>query len=218
MHTPTVLSALILCLAGQSVSTAIADVTVDPARLSQHVKTLSSDAFEGRGPATPGEQKTVAYLVEQMKAAGLQPGGDSKDGKRAWTQDVPLAQFNISGPVDASVTTKGQRRPLAQGKDIAIRAAATNIDQVKFDDVPLVFLGYGVTAPERSWDDYQGIDMRGKLGIVLVNDPDFETESGEFGGRAMTYYGRWTYKYEEGARHGALGILIVHETKPASYG
>lgn len=218
MHTPSVLSALVLSLAGNLFSTAIADVTVDPARLSQHVKTLSSDAFEGRGPATPGEQKAVAYLVEQMKAAGLQPGGDLKDGKRAWTQDVPLAQFNINGPVDVSATAKGQRRPLAQGRDIAIRAAATNIDRVQFSDVPLVFLGYGVTAPERSWDDYQGVDMRGKLGIVLVNDPDFETESGEFGGRAMTYYGRWTYKYEEGARHGALGILIVHETKPASYG
>jgi Zn-dependent M28 family amino/carboxypeptidase len=218
MHTPTVLTALVLSLAGQSLAVANAQTTADPAHLSQDVKTLSSDAFEGRGPATPGEQKTVAYIVEQMKAAGLQPGGDLQDGKRAWTQDVPLAQFNISGPVDVSATAAGQRHPLAQGKDIAIRAAATNIDRVQFSDVPVVFLGYGVTAPERSWDDYQGIDMRGKIGIVLVNDPDFETESGEFGGRAMTYYGRWTYKYEEGARHGALGILIVHETKPASYG
>ena len=110
MHTSTVLSALALVLAGHFSSIASADATVDPARLSQHVKTLSSDAFEGRGPATPGEQKTVAYLTEQMKAAGLQPGGDLKDGKRAWTQDVPLAQFNISGPVDASVTACGQRR------------------------------------------------------------------------------------------------------------
>src|ERR1700754_2870767 len=146
MHKPTVLCALVLGLAGHLSSAALADVTVDPARLSQHVKTLSSDAFEGRGPATPGEQKTVAYLVEQMKAAGLHPGGDLKDGKRAWTQDVPLAQFNISGPVDVSATAQGQRRPLAQGKDIAIRAAATNIDRVQFNDVPVVFLGYGVTA------------------------------------------------------------------------
>src|SRR5690349_3498359 len=102
MHTPTVLVALVLGFSGQLLSAASADATADPARLSQHVKTLSSDAFEGRGPATPGEQKTVAYLVEQMKAAGLQPGGDLKEGKRAWTQDVPLAQFNISGPVDVS--------------------------------------------------------------------------------------------------------------------
>ncbi len=99
-----------------------------------------------------------------------------------------------------------------------MRAAATNIDRVQIKDAPLVFLGYGVTAPERKWDDYQGVDMRGKIAIVLVNDPDFETGSGLFGGRAMTYYGRWTYKYEEAARHGALGVLIVHETAPASYG
>src|SRR6185436_7560445 len=218
MHTPTVIAALVLGLAGHLSSAAMADVTADPARLSQHVKTLSSDAFEGRGPATPGEQKTVAYIVEQMKAAGLQPGGDLKDGKRAWTQDVPLAQFNIDGPVDLSVTAGGQRRALSQGKDLAVRAAATNIDKVQIKDAPLVFLGYGVTAPERKWDDYQGVDMHGKVGVVLVNDPDFETNTGLFGGRAMTYYGRWTYKYEEGARHGALGILIVHETAPASYG
>ena len=216
-HTVTTLAALALTL-GAHFSIAHAAVAVDPSRLSLHVKTLSSDAFEGRGPATPGEQKTVAYLVEQMKAAGLQPGGDLKNGTRAWTQDVPLAQFNIEGPVDLSVTAGGQRRALAQGNDLAVRAAATNIDRVQFKDAPLVFLGYGVTAPERQWDDYQGVDMRGKIGIVLVNDPDFETGSGAFGGRAMTYYGRWTYKYEEGARHGALGVLIVHETKPASYG
>ena len=195
-----------------------AETAVDTARLAAHVKTLSSDAFEGRGPATAGEQKTVAYLIEQMKAIGLQPGGDLKNGKREWTQDVPLAQFNIDGPVTLSATAAGKQRALSQGKDLAVRAAATNIDRVQFKDVPLVFLGYGVTAPERKWDDYQGIDMRGKIAVVLVNDPDFETGSGLFGGRAMTYYGRWTYKYEEAARHGALGVLIVHETAPASYG
>ena len=195
-----------------------ADAAVDPARLSAHVKILASDAFEGRAPATPGEQKTVAYITEQMKAVGLQPGGDLKNGARAWTQDVPLAQFEIDGPIDLSVTAAGQKRALAQGKDLAVRAAATNIDRVQIRNAPLVFLGYGVTAPERKWDDYQGVDMHGKVAIVLVNDPDFETGSGVFGGRAMTYYGRWTYKYEEAARHGALGVLIVHETAPASYG
>jgi hypothetical protein len=147
--------ALALSLGSQS-ATASADVAVDPSKLSAHVKTLASDAFEGRGPATPGEQKTVAYLIEQMKAVGLTPGGDLKNGTRAWTQDVPLAQFNIEGPVDLSVMAGGQRRALAQGKDLAVRAAATNIDRVQFKDAPLVFLGYGVTAPERKWDDYQG--------------------------------------------------------------
>jgi Zn-dependent M28 family amino/carboxypeptidase len=203
---------------GNTSATAADAVHADPARLSAYVKTLGSDAFEGRGPATPGEEKTVAYLIEQMKTIGLEPGGDLKNGKRAWTQDVPLAQFDIDGPIDLSVTAGGQKRALSQGKDLAVRAAATNIDRVQFKDVPLVFLGYGVTAPERKWDDYQGVDMRGKIAVVLVNDPDFETGSGAFGGRAMTYYGRWTYKYEEAARHGALGVLIVHESAPASYG
>src|SRR5262245_61296171 len=132
----------------------------DPARLSAHVRILASDAFEGREPATQGEQKTVTYLIEQMKALGLEPGGDLNNGKRAWTQDVPLAQFNIDGPIDLSVTTNGQRRALAQGKEIAARAAATNIDSVNIKNAPLVFLGYGITAPERKWDDYQGVDMR----------------------------------------------------------
>jgi Zn-dependent M28 family amino/carboxypeptidase len=198
---------------GWQAAAAHADTSPDPARLSAHVKTLSSDAFEGRAPATAGEKKTVDYLVEQMKAVGLQPGGDLANGTRAWTQDVPLAQFNIDGPVSLTVNAGGKQTTLAQGKDVAVRAAATNVDRV-----PIVFLGYGVTAPEREWDDYQGIDMRGKVAIVLINDPDFESGSGAFGGRAMTYYGRWTYKYEEAARHGALGVFIVHETAPASYG
>ena len=195
-----------------------AAIAVDPARLSADVKTLASDAFEGRAPASAGEQKTVAYLVEQFKAAGVQPGGDLKNGKREWTQDVPLARFNIEGPIALTVTAGKKQRSLTQGKEIAVRAAATNIDRVQFKDAPLVFAGYGVTAPERKWDDYQGVDLRGKIAVVLVNDPDFETGSGAFGGRAMTYYGRWTYKYEEAARHGALGVLIVHESAPASYG
>jgi Zn-dependent M28 family amino/carboxypeptidase len=220
-HVITLTFAFALVPSFASAAASQPEATVDAARLSAHVKTLASDAFEGRGPATPAEQKTVAYLIEQMKAAGLQPGGDLKNGKREWTQDVPLAQFNIDGPIDLSITAGGQRRALSQGKDVAVRAAATNVDHVQFKDAPLVFLGYGVTAPERKWDDYQGVDMHGKIAIVLVNDPDFETSSGLtglFGGRAMTYYGRWTYKYEEAARHGALGVLVVHETAPASYG
>ena len=199
-------------------SHAYAATAVDPVRLSAHVKTLASDAFEGRAPASAGEQKTVAYLVEQFNAAGIQPGGDLKNGKREWTQDVPLARFNIEGPIALTVTAGKKQRSLMQGKDLAVRAAATNIDRVQFKDASLVFVGYGVTAPERKWDDYQGVDLRGKIAVVLVNDPDFETGSGAFGGRAMTYYGRWTYKYEEAARHGALGVLIVHESAPASYG
>jgi len=192
---------------------------IDPARLSAHIKVLSSDAFEGRGPATEGEKKAVGYIVDQMKAIGLSPAGDlKKDGKRAWTQNVPLGKFEIAGPVAASVTVAGQKQVLTQGDQVAIRAAMTNVDSVSIKNAPLVFVGYGVKAPERNWDDFKGMDLKGKILVVLINDPDFETGSGDFGGKAMTYYGRWTYKYEEAARQGAAGVLIVHETAPASYG
>lgn len=191
---------------------------IDPAKLSAHIRVLSSDEFEGRGPATAGETKTVDYIVGQMKAIGLEPAGDLKDGVRAWTQDVPLGKFDIKGPVDARFTVGGKAAPLVQGEQIAIRAAMTNVDNVAIKDAPVVFVGYGVKAPERNWDDFKGLDLKGKVLVVLVNDPDFETGSGDFGGKAMTYYGRWTYKYEEAARQGAAGVLIVHETAPASYG
>ena len=192
---------------------------IDPAKLSAHIKVLSSDDFEGRGPGTAGETKAVGYIVQQMKAIGLTPAGDvQKDGKRAWTQSVPLAKFQIDGAVAASVSKDGKETPLAQGDQIAIRAAMTNVDAVSIKNAPLIFAGYGVKAPERNWDDFKGLDVKGKILVVLINDPDFETGSGDFGGKAMTYYGRWTYKYEEAARLGAAGVLIVHETAPASYG
>ncbi len=192
--------------------------TFDPQRLSNAVKTLSADEFEGRGPATAGETKTIAYVVTQMQAAGLQPGGDLKDGKRSWTQAVPLLRAEITGAPKLSVKVQGKRRALIQGQDLAIRAAMNGAKAVSIVDAPLVFVGYGVTAPERNWDDFKGVDLRGKVAVMLINDPDFETGEGEFGGKAMTYYGRWTYKFEEAARRGAAGLLIVHETDPASYG
>ncbi|MES2129403.1 MAG: M28 family metallopeptidase [Pseudomonadota bacterium] len=190
----------------------------DPQRLSQDVKVLSSDEFEGRAPNTAGETKTVDYIVSQFKAAGLVPGGDLVKGQRSWTQDVPLGRFDIQGPVTLSVKLGGQSRTLVQGRDLAVRAAMNGARKVDIKDAPLVFVGYGVTAPERNWDDFKGQDLKGKLAVVLINDPDFETGQGDFGGKAMTYYGRWTYKYEEMARRGALGTIIVHETAPASYG
>ena len=192
--------------------------TFDAKRLSDEVKTLSSDAFEGRGPATAGEEKTVAWLIEQFQAAGLQPGGDLVDGKRGWTQAVPLLRSSIVGKPDVSVSVGGVKQALEQGGPIAVRAAVDGSTSVSVKDVPLVFVGYGVDAPERKWNDYAGVDLKGKIAIALVNDPDFETGEGDFGGKAMTYYGRWTYKYEEAARQGALGMLVVHETEPASYG
>ena len=192
--------------------------TFDPKRLSSTVKTLSSDVFEGRGPATHGETKTVAYVIEQMKAAGLQPGGDLEQGQRSWTQAVPLRRADIVGQPKLSLRVGGKQQTLTQGSEIAVRAAMDGSAEVAISNAPLVFVGYGVSAPERHWDDFKDVDLKGKIAIVLVNDPDFETGAGDFGGKAMTYYGRWTYKFEEAARRGALGLLIVHESAPASYG
>jgi len=190
----------------------------DPKRMSDEVETLSSDEFEGRGPATPGETKTVAYVSGQMKSAGLQPGGDLENGKRLWTQAVPLVRTQISGEPKFSLSIESKIQDLRQGEDITVRASMDGSTSVSLANAPLVFCGYGVKAPERNWDDFKGVDLRGKIMIVLINDPDFETGSGDFGGKAMTYYGRWTYKYEEAARQGAAGIMIVHETAPAAYG
>ncbi len=191
---------------------------VDVGRILRDTQVLSSDAYEGRAPASEGEKKTVAYLIEQMKAAGLQPAGDKQaDGGRAWTQDVPLVRSATKGPVAVSVTMGGQTRTWTQGEEIAIRATMIG-DRLTVKDAPVVFVGYGVSAPERNWDDFKGMDLKGKVALVLVNDPDFETGEGDFGGKAMTYYGRWTYKFEEAARRGAIGFLVIHETAPASYG
>lgn len=185
----------------------------EPARISEDIRILSSDAFEGRGIATPAEAKVVAYLSEHYAAAGFEPGGP--DGK--WTQDVILNRFTQSN-VSASLKLGSWSLPMTQGREVAIstrRPAA----HVSLKDAPLVFVGYGIKAPERDWDDFKGQDLRGKILVVLVNDADFEEPGlNTFGGRAMTYYGRWTYKYEEAARQGAAGVLIVHETAPASYG
>ena len=188
------------------------------ARMSENIRILSSDAFEGRGPNTPGETKTVAYLIEQFRLAGLKPGGVIKAGKRTWTQPVPLLKSEFAVTPVVSVKLGGQAVALTQGEDIAVRAPTNGDQGIDLTDKPLVFVGYGVKAPERGWDDYKGVDVRGKVIVMLVNDPDIEGGEGNFGGKAMTYYGRWTYKFEEGARRQAAGVLVVHETGPAAYG
>ena len=191
----------------------------DPQRLAQHTKVLGSDAYEGRGVNTPAETKTVNYIIDQFRSAGLEPGGDVVNGKRRWTQDVPLLQSDhVSAPQLTLDLGNGQTLPLTQGEQISVRSPMNGQTSVNLAATPLLFVGYGVTAPERNWDDFKGQDVKGKLIVVLVNDPDFEGGESQFGGKAMTYYGRWTYKYEEAARRGAAGVLIVHETEPASYG
>ena len=211
-------NAILVPLVLAATSALAAGPTFEPQRIASHVKVLSSDAFEGRAPNTAGEEKTVEYLIAQFQAAGLKPGGDLVDGKASWTQKVPLGRFEIKGPLTLTLSNGDKSEPLTQGEQIAVRAAMNGAASVEFKNAPLVFVGYGVSAPERKWDDFKGQDLKGKLAVVLINDPDFDTGKGAFGGKAMTYYGRWTYKYEEMARRGALGTLIVHETAPASYG
>ena len=211
---------LVMGVLALSVSGALmaATPTFDGARISADARELASDAYEGRSPATAGEEKTVAFLSRQFAAAGMQPGGDLKDGKRLWTQAVPLLKGDIVGTPQLALTRKGTTTQLQQGQQIAVRAAMNGASNVDISKAPLVFVGYGVKAPERDWDDFKGVDLEGKIAVVLINDPDFETGKGDFDGKGMTWYGRWPYKYEEGARQGALGVLIVHETAPASYG
>jgi Zn-dependent M28 family amino/carboxypeptidase len=194
------------------------NATFDAARIARHIQTLSSDAFEGRGPATPGETKTVDYISREFAAAGLAPAGDIKDGKRQWTQAVPLLKSNLVGAPAFALRTAAGNQALSQGQQIALRSPMNGQTNVALRGVPILFAGYGVTAPERGWDDFKDVDVRGKIIVVLINDPDFEGGEGSFGGKAMTYYGRWTYKFEEAARRGAAGVMIVHETAPASYG
>jgi Zn-dependent M28 family amino/carboxypeptidase len=192
---------------------ALAQQTVSPERLSADVKTLASDAFEGRAPGTPGETKTIDWLVAQFKAMNLAPGGP--DG--SWTQAVPLVHTRMgTGTVTAGTRT------LMQSRDVYL-STVRGVDRVAIASAPMVFVGYGVTAPERGWDDFKGLDLKGKVAVFLVNDPDFEATAGDdakgrFGDRRMTYYGRWTYKFEEAARRGAVAALIVHDTAGAGYG
>ncbi len=192
---------------------ALAQQTVSPERLSADVKTLASDAFEGRAPGTAGETKTIDWLVAQFKAMKLAPGGP--DG--SWTQAVPLVHTRMgTGTVTAGAQT------LTQSRDVYL-STVRGVDRVAIASAPMVFVGYGVTAPERGWDDFKGLDLKGKVAVFLVNDPDFEATAGDdakgrFGDRRMTYYGRWTYKFEEAARRGAVAALIVHDTAGAGYG
>ncbi|WP_136161982.1 M28 family metallopeptidase [Sphingomonas flavalba] len=190
----------------------------DPARLADTVRTLTADAFGGRAPGTPGEDKTVAWLIAQLQALGLEPGG--RDG--SWTQAVPLVRTRIGAGGTVTVAGADGAVPLLPGRDIYVTTARP-VDRVAIADAPLLFVGYGVTAPEQGWDDFKGADLTGKIAVFLVNDPDFEAgaadaATGKFGGRRMTYYGRWTYKFEEAARRGAVGALIVHDTPGAGYG
>ena len=187
---------------------------ISEATLKDVTKELSSDAYEGRAPGTAGEEKTVAYLAKRFAAAGLTPGN-----RGSWYQDVPLVEITAQNVSPLTFSGAGAPIALAYGPQMVIGTHRIQ-PHIAVKDSPVVFVGYGITAPEKGWDDYAGVDVRGKTVLILVNDPDWQQPDvgGLFNGRAMTYYGRWTYKYEEAARHGAAAAIIVHQTAPAAYG
>ncbi|MEP7349544.1 MAG: M28 family metallopeptidase [Sphingorhabdus sp.] len=178
-------------------------------------KELSLDSYEGRAPGSVGEAKTVAYLIDKFKAAGLEPGNGE-----SWTQDVPLVEITAKNVSALSVADKtGRAMSFAYGSEFVVGSyRETPKTEIKASE--MVFVGHGIVAPEKGWDDYAGVDVKGKTVVVMVNDPDFDAKDleGPFGGKAMTYYGRWTYKYEEAARQGAAAVLIIHDDAPAAYG
>jgi Zn-dependent M28 family amino/carboxypeptidase len=192
---------------------------IDPAKILDHIKMLGSDKFQGRAPGTEGEETTVSYLESQFKQLGLKPG--NPDG--TYVQKVPLV--GITGAnTEPLVFKKGADALQLKWKDDVVAWSKHVAPSAAIANSEVVFAGYGVTAPEFQWDDFKGLDVKGKTIVVLVNDPPVpdpadpaKLDPKTFGGRAMTYYGRWTYKFEEGARRGAAAVLIVHQTEPAGY-
>ena len=196
---------------GDLVQTAVDTMTEENYR--RHVETLSSDAFGGRAPGTKGEELTVAYLINHFEEIGLEPANAG-----VYTQDVPLVSVEVVNQPELTFKGPDGDTVLAYGPDQVI-GTRRQVDAVALEDSELVFVGYGISAPERGWDDYAGIDVKGKTVVILVNDPGYATQDPAlFNGNAMTYYGRWTYKYDEAARQGAAGAIIIHDTKPAAYG
>ena len=183
-------------------------VAISAAEYERHIVTLASDEFEGRKPGTAGERKAVDYLVAEFKKLGLQPGN-----RGAWTQEVPIVEITAGSDAELKLGDAA----LAYGKDMVIWTKRV-APEVSLSESPLVFVGHGVVAPEAGWNDYAGVDMRGKTAVILINDPGFATGDEKlFRGRAMTYYGRWTYKFEEAARQGATAAIIIHDDEPAAY-
>jgi Zn-dependent M28 family amino/carboxypeptidase len=184
---------------------------IDTATLMRHIRVLAADSLMGRAPGTPGEDKTIAYLVAQFQALGLQPGNTGS----SYIQKVPLVGITVKNSPTLTFARDGQTRALKWRDDYVAWTKHVS-PTASLDKSPLVFVGYGVEAPEFKWDDYKGQNMAGMTLVMLVNDPPL-ADTSQFGGARMTYYGRWTYKLEQGAKHHAAGVLIVHETGPAGY-
>ena len=219
VHVVAALAPLLVGGGGQAAAqTPSAPPRVSMERMSEVTRVLASDPFEGRSMGTRGEERTISYLVEQFRAAGLEPGGE----KGGWTQRVPMIRTKLGAPMRFSFRQGGTATPLRFPDDIYL-STVQPVAHARIADAPIIFVGYGVSAPERGWDDFKDVDLKGKVALFLVNDPDFEAAPGEpvagkFGGPTMTYYGRWTYKFDEAARRGAIGALIVHDTAGAGYG
>ncbi len=207
---------LSLALAPFSLSAQDKEQNVNLTSVAHHIESLASDTFQGRGPLTEGETLTINYLAKQYQAMGLQ-GGNSHAQQSSpfaqYLQPVPMAQITP----DQNMRLQIGELSFIAGSEFTARTEQMNT-QITLKDSELVFVGYGINAPEYQWNDYANVDVTGKTVIVLVNDPGFATQNPSlFTGNAMTYYGRWTYKYEEAARQGAKAVLIVHETAPAAY-
>jgi Zn-dependent M28 family amino/carboxypeptidase len=189
-----------------------AEASIAEQTLAQHIRDLSADSMEGRAPSSWGEERAIRYLTDRFEGMGLQPGnGDS------WFQEVSLVSIEADPDMGAVIRGRGTANRLEFGTDY-VAVTERVVETVELRDSELVFAGYGIVAPEYEWDDYAGLDARGKTVVVLVNDPGYATgDTALFKGRAMTYYGRWTYKYEEAAHQGADGVLVVHQTGPAGY-
>jgi len=187
-------------------------VIMDTLTINRHLETLASDEFMGRKPFTEGEEKTIHYLESELKSMGVAPGNGE-----SYFQDVPLVEITGVQSDQMLVKSKGKTLKFDTNKDVVVYTERPE-EFAEIKDSELVYAGYGIVAPEYGWNDYEGLDVKGKTVVVLVNDPGFSFgDSTSFKGETMTYYGRWTYKYEEAARQGAAGVLIVHETVPAGY-
>ena len=215
-HSVLLLSAI---LAASAVARSADRPTIDPKVFMEHITVLSSDRFEGRAPGGTGEDLTVAYLEDQFRKMGAQPG--NTDG--TYVQRVPLVSLTPKPDAHMTLRRATESRVLKYREEVVPWTKRVT-DRVTLDNSEMVFVGYGVQAPEFQWDDYKGLDVRGKTLVVLINDPPVPDPSDPatldpsvFGGKAMTYYGRWTYKYEIGAKLGAAAVVIVHETGPAGY-
>ncbi len=188
-------------------------VTFDEQDFHRHIQVLASDEFEGRAPATAGETKTIEYIRDAFRDAGLAPAnGDS------YYQPVPMVEVTAQPQGGLAVKAGDAERRFKVGDETVVWTRRL-VPEASIADSELVFVGYGIVAPEYGWNDYAGLDMKGKTAVILVNDPGYASGDAQlFTGKAMTYYGRWTYKYEEAARQGAAGAIVIHDTAPASYG